>query len=173
MQAQAPASPPAPLPEIRDIAPVVDVFPWPWWVVALVIAAACVVLGLFVWLIVRAIRQQAPPPPLSARTIALQELEKLRWQIDTMDAHAFSVVVSDVLRAFIGTHFGMRATKQTSPEFLASIANAPQFTEEDRGLLARFLEKCDLIKFAHIEAGKEEMNDLLTSAIGFVQGSRA
>jgi Domain of unknown function (DUF4381) len=173
MLAQAQPSP-APLPEIRDIAPVVDVFPWPWWLVALVALTVFCAVALLVVLIVAKLREKAPPPPPpSARARALKQLHELESQIENMDAHAFSVAVSDVIRNFIGTHFGLRATKQTSPEFLAAIAHAPQFTDGDRALLAQFLEKCDFIKFAHVDAGKEEMKEQLSSAIGFVQWSGA
>lgn len=168
---QPPQATPA-LPEIRDIAPPVDVFPWPPWMVAIAVGFLAIVLIAIVWLIVRAIRRRTVPPP-SPRTLALRELEALRAEVSLLDPYAFSVRVSDVLRGFIGEQFGIRAKEQTSPEFLASIAGAPQFADDDRALLAQFLEKCDLIKFAHIDATSEDSAALLASAMAFVQGGRA
>jgi len=160
------------LPEIRDIAPPVDVFPWPPWMVALAVVAAVVVLGLATWLIVHAIRRRPGAPPLTPRATAIRDLENLRGQVTRLAPYEFSVRVSNVLRTYVGAQYGMRATRQTSPEFLASISHAVPFSDADRELLARFLEKSDLIKFAHIDATEEDSSELLSNAIAFVQGSR-
>ena len=172
IQTPPPQATPAP-PEIRDIAPPVDVFPWPPWMVGIAIAVTVVILGVVVWLIVRAIRRRPGAAPLTPRALALRELETLRAQVNGLDPYAFSVRVSDVLRGYIEAQFGLRAKEQTSPEFLASLAGASQFADEDRALLARFLEKCDLIKFARIDATSEDSAALLSSAMAFVQGGRA
>ena len=85
-------------------------------------------------------------------------------------AAAFSVEVSDVLRTFISRHYALFATQQTSPEFLASIASSPRFSAQDREALAVFLERCDLLKFARVEASSGENMELLREAEAFVQG---
>jgi hypothetical protein len=143
---QGPAAPPAP--EIRDIAPPVDVFPYPIWVVVLAVLAALVVLGLVVWLIVRAVRRRPAPLPPSPRSVALRELEALRPTVETSEPYDFSIAVSDVLRRYIGAAFGLKAPQQTSPEFLAAVAASKRFAQGERELLETFLERCDLIKFA-------------------------
>lgn len=167
---------PAATPEpelIKDIAPPVPV-PYPLWIVALAVVAALVLLGLIVWGIVRAMKNRPAPPPLTAQEIALRELEKLRAQLQQLDPYRFSIAVSDVLRTFIGdAKFHLPATRQTSPEVLAAVSHSPLFGAEDRELLARFLEKCDMIKFARIDATSQDSADLLASACAFVQGGRA
>ena len=160
-------------PEIKDIAPPIDVFPWPMWMIVLAALGAVAVLTLLAWLIARWLRNRPAPPPPSARSVALRELEKLRAQLQTLDPYAFSIAVSDALRRYIGAQFRLHALEQTSPEFLTSIANAAQFSDEDRALLARFLDRCDMIKFARIEATASDSEELLASAIAFVRGGRA
>ena len=170
---QTPPTPaPAPSP-IRDIAPPIDVFPYPAWMVVVASVVALALLGLVVWLLVRRWRRRPPAPPPTPRAIALRDLERLREKVELLDPYAFSIAVSDVLRGYITGQFGLPAAQQTSPEFLASIAGASQFTDAGRELLARFLERCDLIKFAHISATSAGSSELLTSAIAFVQGARA
>ena len=105
--------------------------------------------------------------------MALAALERLRAQVRTLSPYDFSIAVSEVLRTFIERQHRLRALEQTSPEFLASLAAARQFTEADRGLLADFLERCDLIKFARVEASAETSEELLGSATAFVQGGPA
>ncbi len=171
----APSSAPdAPLPvEIKDIAPPVDVFPYPLWMVLTAAGLALVVLGVATWLLVRWLKRRPAPPPPTPRARALSELEKLRPQVTALEPYAFSFPVSDVLRTYIGAQFRLHAREQTSPEFLAAISHSPKFSDADRSLLAGFLEHCDMIKFARIDATADDRAKLLESAIAFVQGGRA
>jgi hypothetical protein len=169
------ATPATPAPDaIRDIAPPVDVFPYPLWMVALAGLIALLLLGLLVWVMVKWLRTRPPPPLPSPEAIALRELESLRSHVHDLDPYAFSFAVSDVLRTFISkAKFRLPATQQTSPEFLAAISGSSLFSEKDRTLLGRFLEKCDMIKFARIEATSADNTELVESALDFVRGGEA
>ena len=158
---------------LRDISPPLDVFPYPWWVVALAVLVVLVILGLIVWGIVFLVRRRTGPPPLTPAEEALARLEKLKKWVGEMEPYAFSIEVSDVLRTFIGkAKFRLPATNQTSPELLAAISRSPMFSTQDRTLLGRFAEKCDMIKFARIQASSDDNLDLVTSALDFVQGGQ-
>ena len=167
---QSPATPP--LPEIRDIAPPLDIFPWPTWMVVCAILIVLAVLAGFVALIVRNKRNQPKPPPPTPREIALGELEALRPQVERQTPYDFSIAVSDVLRGYIGAQYRLHAREQTSPEFLSAIGRSVKFSENEKSLLAGFLERCDLIKFARIDATSADSAQLLGSAIDFVKGER-
>lgn len=164
-------APPAdvdPFPGMEKKLPPTDV-PWPdwaWWIIG---AIALVLLALLVWLIVWAVRRKMAVTPLTPRAIAQQALQALRSRVQTEDAYGFAVAVSDVLRTFISAQFSLRATSQTSPEFLAEISGTARFSEADRSLLATFLEQCDLRKFARVEASDNEA--LLNSASAFVESA--
>ena len=167
----APSTQP-PLPEIRDIAPPVDVFPWAPWQVACAVVIVLLIVAAIVAAIIKSRRNQPKPPPPTPREVALRELKALRAKVEIQPPYDFSIGVSDVLRTYIGRQFRLQAREQTSVEFLAAIANSVKFSEHDKGLLARFLERCDLIKFARIEATSRDSGELLESAIAFVQGER-
>jgi hypothetical protein len=167
-----PSSSPSPV-EIRDIVPPVDVFPYPLWMVIVAATLAALLLGLLIWWIVRWIRRRPAPPPPGATTIALRELEQLRQQMNEMEPYTFSIAVSDVLRIFISkAKFRLPATQQTSPELLAAISGSALFSEEDRALLGRFLEKCDMIKFARLQASSGDNVELVEGALAFVRGGQ-
>lgn len=174
---QAPPAPPAlpgeaPMPEIRDIAPPMDIFPYPpWMVVVAAILALAVVAGL-VALIVKKMRDQPKPPPPTPREIATRELEALRPQVERQTPYDFSIAVSDVLRTFIGRQYRLHAREQTSAEFLSAISRSVKFSENEKSLLTGFLERCDLIKFARIDATSADSAQLLESAIQFARGER-
>ena len=160
--------------EIKDIAPPVDVFPYPLWMVVVAGILALALLGGLVWLVVALIKNRPAPPPLGATAIAIRALEKLRARINEIAPYQFSIAVSDVLRTFISNaKFRLPATNQTSPEFLAAISSSPNFTDADRSLLTGFLEHCDMIKFARIHATADDSAKLLESALAFVQGEHA
>jgi hypothetical protein len=165
-----PSTPPV---EIRDIAPPVEFFPYPLWVVIVVGCAAAAVLGVAIWLLVRWIRKPPVLPPPLPREVALRALEQLRSQVRVMEPYAFSIAVSDVLRTYVGAAYGLHAPRQTSPEFLAAISSYEKFSDADRTLLAGFLERCDLIKFARVDADASDSEKLLESAVAFAQGGLA
>ncbi len=170
--APPPAAPvPDPLAGLRENAPPVDV-PWPPWVWWAIGIGAVIALALLVWFIVWLVRRKPAAPPPTPRQIALRALEDLRAHIRELDPYAFSVRVSDVLRTYVSGQFALHATTQTSPEFLASIAESARFSEGDKALLATFLERCDMLKFARVEAHAEENSELLGAAAAFVQGAR-
>jgi hypothetical protein len=165
--AQTPSPTPTP---IRDIAAPIYVLPWPMWVVYTAAGAVLVILALVVWLIVYWWRNRPAPVPPTLREIAMAELEKARGQMRGTDPYEFSILVSDILRRYVSAQFSLRATQQTSPEFLASIAELARFAGTEKELLANFLEKCDLIKFARIGATAEDSAALLEQAFLFVKG---
>ena len=163
---------PDPLAGLRGNVGPVEV-PWPAWVWVCIGFGAALLVGLLVWLGYWLAHRKPKAIPPTARQIALRALEELRARAPHTEPYEFSVAVSDVLRTYVSAQYQIRATQQTSPEFLASISKAAEFTHEDRQLLAAFLERCDLLKFARIAAREEENVELLKSAAAFVQGARA
>ena len=167
------STPPQPeLPEIKDIAPPLDIFPYPTWMVVCAILIALAVLAGIAALILKKIRDKPKPPLPTPREIALRELEALRPQVERQTPYEFSIAVSEVLRSYIGAQYHLHAREQTSPEFLAAISRSVKFSGNEKDLLAGFLERCDLIKFARIDATSADSAQLLASAIDFVNGER-
>jgi hypothetical protein len=157
-------------PAIHDIRPPLDVFPYPTWMVVTAGAVALVVLGLVAAAIVRSVRNRPKAPPPTPREVALRRLKEAETQLATREPYAFSIDVSDILRRYVSEQFRVHATEQTSPEFLAEAAKSPHFTGADKQLLADFLEHCDLIKFAHVDATPADSAALLEQAVRFVKG---
>ena len=161
---------PAPTPELAPLAPPVYVFPYPLWMVATAGVVALLVLGAIVWAVVHYVQNRPLPPPPTPRERALAALERLRDGAANAEPYPFSIAVSDVLRGFVSEEFQVRATQQTSPEFLAAAAASRRFSEADKALLAAFLEKADLIKFARMAASTADSEQLLDEARRFVEG---
>lgn len=160
----------SPTPSIRDIKPPLDVFPYPMWMVLTAAGIALLLLALLIVLIVRFIRARPKAPPPTPREIALKRLQEAESDVTRTDPYTFSIQVSDILRQYVSAQYHLHATEQTSPEFLADAAKSPHFTGADKQLLANFLEHCDLIKFARVDATVEDGKALLEQAVRFVKG---
>ena len=156
-------------PAIEDIAPPLDVLPYPFWILALclllILAFACLLLGIWMR------RQPAPPHPPDPHAIARTALDALRSDIETLSPYSFSIAVSDIIRQFVEAKTGIHAVRQTSAEFLASIST--RFPAAERSLLGEFLERCDLIKFARAEASSADSRSLLSTAESFILGRKS
>ena len=153
--------------EFHDIAPPVDYSLIPPWLVFVIVFVVLSLLGLLVWLFAR--RKPKIPPKLP-RQIALEELDRIGREIESMSPYQFSIGVSDILRKYVTQQYGVPATRQTSIEFLTALAKASSFSTEEQTLLEDFLNRCDLIKFARYEATTSDSELLLGEAIRFVKG---
>ena len=166
MMPTQPSAPPAP---IHDIAGPVAFFPYPVWVVILAAFGVLAVIGLFVWLT----RRKRTARPLTPRQRALAAIEELRRQGAEAEPYAFGVRVSDALRAYIRDQYGLDAVTRTSVEFLEALRNNPAFTDNEKGALSEFLESVDLLKYARLSAGVDEIKALLDLAERLVHGEKA
>lgn len=156
--------------DIHEIAPPVDYSLVPPWVIYTSVAVALVILGLVGWWIWK--RAQRPKPVQSPQTRALQQLERIGDQMETLSPYQFSIAVSDILRGYVTEQYQLPVTRQTSVEFLAMLAKSSPFSSEEASLLQDFLERCDLIKFARYDATPDDSRRLLEEAIQFVKGAK-
>ncbi|HEX8490923.1 MAG TPA: DUF4381 family protein, partial [Chthoniobacterales bacterium] len=155
---------------IHEIAPPVDYSLVPPWVTYSSIFLGLVLLGLIAWWIRK--RSLRPKPQRSPRERALEELSGVRAEIETSTPYQFSIRVSDILRRYVTEQYQLPVTRQTSVEFLAMLAQASPFSEDEKALLEDFLNRCDLIKFARYDATIEDSRLLLEEATRFVEGGK-
>ena len=154
--------------EFHDIVPPVDYSLIPAWVIFVASALALSLIGLLIWYALKFLRREEPVR--SPRDRALDALDTMEAAIENTPPYQFSIRVSDIVRRYVVEQFELPMTRQTSVEFLNAIASAPKFSEDEKALLADFLNRCDLIKFARYEATTEESCLLLDEARRFVKG---
>ena len=107
-------------------------------------------------------------PPLDPHKVAQARLTALEGQLPQLSAYEVSVEASDLLREYFTNRYGLRATRQTTPEFLHSVLPHPSFTPPWRDLLEQFLLACDQIKFARVDPGREASEHLVKQARAFI-----
>lgn len=161
--------------QLRSIAPpvhYVDAIDLFWLVVALA-ALLAVAAALIWWFYFRKRPRKPPVPPLSPRQIAAARLQQILARMDEMTARDFGNEVCDILRVFIGAQYGLHPERQTSPEFLESVTRSHAFSRHEHALLTDFLDGCDLLKFARLDATRDAKERLVQEAVEFIEGSAA
>ncbi|MEN3368428.1 MAG: hypothetical protein V7609_571 [Verrucomicrobiota bacterium] len=156
--------------DIHEIAPPVDYSLVPPWVVYCGVTLGLILIGLIGWWTRSRLRR--PKPEQSSRDRALQRLQLAGLEMENLTPYQFSIRVSDILRQYVTEQYQLPVTRQTSVEFLAALANASPFSEDEKSLLEDFLNRCDLIKFARYDATLEDSDRLLEEATRFVQGGK-
>ncbi|KAB2663190.1 MAG: hypothetical protein DVB31_10995 [Verrucomicrobia bacterium] len=155
-----PASTNAPIRDIHDAVEIPD----PWRhaprMAAAGLALGAAVAGTWLWLHRRK-AAAAGAAPENPADIARRRLDAARavWS----DPRAFGIEVSAALREYLEARYGLRAPEQTTEEFLEDLRARPLLETRHQGVLAAFLEQCDLLKFAGARPGSGMAEQLLES----------
>ncbi|HEV58433.1 MAG TPA: hypothetical protein ENN87_13225 [Phycisphaerales bacterium] len=143
--------------------------------VYIAMAAGVVILaavGSLLWWRRRRRRRAGPPRVLqAAHVIARGRLDALAESglVEAGRFEPFYAQVSNILRHYIEDRFGLRAPEQTTEEFLVELRHTDELDAATRGDLGRFLEHCDLVKFARQSATAEQMAEALDLVRRFVE----
>jgi hypothetical protein len=143
--------------------------PLTWlWVTLAVLALAALAVVLWRWL--------APLRARRAKTayeLALEKLEKARALLNEKNPEPYAVFVSETIRTYLSQRFHTPSTRRTTEEFLRQMqTDTTTPLAAHRDLLRDFLEACDLVKFAHYEPGREELEQVQQRAVSFVTATR-
>lgn len=157
--------------KFRDIKGVVALQPetkYTWVYVAAGGAGAAALLAAAV-VLVRRRRNRA----LTAEGWALKQLDKLAKSKlrEKNRARPLYYRLSDIVRQYIERRFKLRASRETSEEFLTDVQTKPFLSEENKGFLRAFLAAADLAKYACYQPDTAETNNALDAARTFVISS--
>lgn len=161
--------PPEEMMKVRTLAPVelpIDWLAW-WWVPPIVV-------GLVILIVVLLRRRRRVRATVTivipAHEWARRELAALAAEglIQRGEIQPFHYRISFITRGYIERRFDVAAPEMTTEEFLATTAGDGRFGAEVSSELQRFLQACDMVKYARFEPGPDEPNRLMQSAIGFV-----
>jgi hypothetical protein len=164
--------------DLPDILPPVrlrEKWGWGWlgWLLGLLLLAGG---GAFWWWWRRWQRQveEAAKPRRPAHEIAFEELEALQAQ-DLPGkglTKQYYQELSSILRRYVENRFGVHAPGQTTEEFLVYQSRSGILEPQHQTLLKGFLQHCDLVKFAELEAGPEQVRQAFEACRTFVVETR-
>jgi len=87
---------------------------------------------------------------------------------DSGQIEQFHRLYAEVIRQYLEKRFQLRASRQTTPEFLQTMSDSPLLNPLQREILQECLERCDLAKFANVQFPQDECRALSQSAHSFV-----
>jgi len=143
---------------------------WPWIVAALVAAGAgapFALRGILAW---RARRRRR-----SAYAVARAQLDTLLYGPrpgDRASMDAFFVALSGIVRRYVEDRFALRSPELTTEEFLEALADSPELLRSHQQLLQRFLQRADLVKFAHAIPDAADVEESIEAARRFLERTR-
>jgi hypothetical protein len=161
-------SPTATINDIRDIKPPLEIsdgLAWLWWTLGALVLLTILLLAWRYFL--GRVTQVSGPAPVPAHIRAKQKLAEALALIS--QPKPFCILVSDTVRFYLEERFKFHAPERTTEEFLRELGNTSLLAGEQKESLGRFLESCDLVKFAKYEPGEAELHELHNSAIKLVE----
>jgi hypothetical protein len=161
------SSPDDQLDDIRP--PFFYLHPWFWLWIALGLIATAAILSLF-WYLFRPHQQLSAK---SAYELTLEKLEKARALLQEENAMPYAVLVSEVIRSYLGQRFEAPSSRRTTEEFLRQMEADPTTPlAGHRDLLRDFLQSCDLVKFARYQPTMTELEQVQQRATSFVLATK-
>jgi len=157
---------------IHDIVGPMEVPPPPsafkWWHGLLLLAVATGAVWFF--MAYNSEKAIAKAPPVPAHVIAFQRLKELgeAGYAEKGEFKLFFQELSDILRGYIEGRYGLRATDQTTEEFLHAIRESSHFGPEQQQTLKDFMKLSDLVKFAEHQPGDEDIQSAFTHCREFI-----
>ena len=158
--------------DIRDIRGPVNV-PDPWRLLLLA-GAIILLIALLIWLIRRYLRKRGATPEIAIippYERALSELAAARRLLETGQDTKFIIHVSDCLRKYLEGQFDVPAPERTTEEFLAEISQHTLLAGNLAKAMQKFLQLCDLVKFARRPLGLTQMRDAFDNADKIIRES--
>jgi hypothetical protein len=145
---------------LRDIKPPLPLFAKSWWFVGSLIG-----FGFFALFLAAKLLGEKHVL-ISAHAQAMLDLHSLREA--NLDIPTFYTELSDVVRRYLEGRFNIKATGQTTREFLIASKDSPHLKGSDRQVLSAFLVSADLVKFARLEPSHDVCDKAITQAEQFV-----
>jgi hypothetical protein len=154
--------------DIRDIKPPIEIssgWEWLWWTLG---ALALFVIASLIWRhIHKRMTQVSIVPPVPAHVRARKKLEEALALIS--QPKEFCILVSDTIRFYLEERFNFCAPERTTEEFLRELGETDLLLPEQKESLGKFLESCDLVKFAKYEPRENELRELHGAALKLVE----
>lgn len=142
---------------------------WPYGLALLVALATLSPFLLRRWLAYRARAARA-----SAYEVARAALDELLYgpRAGPEEMDAFFVKLSSIVRHYLESRFELRSPEQTTEEFLEEITRSPDVSRGHQQLLQRFLQRADLVKFAHYRPDSQDVDESVDAARRFLEETR-
>ena len=146
--------------------PIFEARPFPWWLLAAILAAIALGLGIWYWL--RRRKRPRPVIQVDPYVRAQRELDRIEAMglVDAGERTRFVALVVEVLRDYLAARYTDASLALTSRELVTLVRKYPAIPIEQ---LARVLHEADLAKFAAWSLTEERARALSRDARAIVE----
>ncbi len=141
----------------------------PWLIIGL--AALAVIVLVLAYLYFK--RRKRSVPGLPPHETALAALTRAQQWMNETDGLLFAQHLSEILRRYIESRFGLSSTRQTTYEFFLTLQTdstpATAALQPHLGSIRNCLESCDMAKFAHLVPNKQTMDEMAMAVKSFIE----
>ncbi|GHC09839.1 hypothetical protein [Cerasicoccus arenae] len=161
---------------VEDLSPAkppVEISVW-WFIGPAIFVALIALVGWRMRVKIKAAIEELrkPPPPDPAKN-AREALDELRRDMEGMDMREFIDRLARIFRAYLEGRFKIRATSQTTSEFLRAASKGLSFEAVTREKITEFLETSDRAKFAHHTVPEKTGNAFLAWVESYIAATEA
>ena len=146
--------------------PIFETRLFPWWLLALLLAAIAV--GLAIWWWMRRRRRPQPVVVVDPYARATREFNRIEAMglVDAGERTRFVALLVEVLRDYLVARYPDASLALTSRELMAIMRKHPNVPQEQ---LSRVLHEADLAKFAAFSLTEDRARNLARDARGIVE----
>jgi hypothetical protein len=139
---------------------------FPWWLLALVLAA--IAIGVLIWWWIRRRRRPRPVVPVDPYVRAQREFNRLETMglVDAGERTRFVALAVEVLRDYLASRHSEASLALTTRELVSALRRRPTIPHEQ---LLRVLHEADLAKFAAFGMSTDQARSLARDARGIVE----
>lgn len=151
--------------DILDIRPLAKI-PTPLWIVFTSVFCGLFIAGLLIWLLVHYIRQKRSHNivPLSPYVIALNSINEALQFIHETNPGRFIEGLTGSVRQYLSQVFQLPAPEYTTEEVLEKIRSVDILEDPLKEEIVKFLQQCDLTKFANQNCDNPARHALILEA---------
>jgi len=142
---------------------------WPWLLAGALVVVAAAPFAARALLAAGARRRRR-----SAYEVARGELDALLYgpRPDASAMDLFFVRLSSIVRRYLEDRFALRSPELTTEEFLEQLSGSPELVRSHQALLRDFLQRADLVKFAHYVPDAAAVEESIQAAHRFLEETR-
>ncbi len=145
-----------------------------WFLPTIILIFIILIASIIYFIKRRKNKEEVPVPKLPAHKIAYAALKELYNQklVDAGLIKEYYFEISNILRHYIENRFALRAPERTTEEFLHELNSSSSLTEAHQDLLKKFLEECDMVKFANFAADEKDAKRVHDVTVEFIEETK-
>ncbi len=161
--------------DIKNPVEIIDVVKESIWFWPKIILIFIILIALIIYLIKKQKnKEEVLIPKLPAHEIAYAALKELynKKLVEAGLIKEYYFEISNILRHYIEDRFALRAPERTTEEFLHELNSSNSLTTEHQELLKKFLEECDMVKFANFAADEKDAKKVHDVTVEFIEETK-